>query len=344
MRLRALIWFLWPALLVLPTSLAQASEPILVVVEATPDAALSADDIRAEVTAELGVPVLGPSEMEGTTSAETLIIEIGARAAVLVFHPRDGAIRRRKIDLPADDPGRRKTIAWLAQNLVKDQVAGLPEVTSKQTQVEQPVAAPPPSSPLEPPPHSPRPPQRAPEDLPVTAEKAQPTAEARSLWSIAVSGGPTLHFLTNLGWKWDPWRSGNEWEIEAQRSMGTWTAGVALDFGEQDIPLVGLAGFVGDGWQRGNWRLEGTVGAGLEYTNRRVATVHQSVDSRTGAYTTMDVSTELRPRLYGRGNLTLAWRGMRSVDFTLRLGLHVDTDDKMYSYGTALLGLRMNLP
>jgi hypothetical protein len=126
--------------------------------------------------------------------------------------------------------------------------------------------------------------------------------------------------------------------------MGSWTAGLALDLGEYDTPLAGLAGFVGDGWQRGKWRLEGTAGAGLELTTRLVISAGQTCDSRTGCYSSLDRSTELRPRLYGRGNLTLAWRGLRSVDIMLRLALHVETDDQAYSYGTALLGLRMNLP
>ena len=344
MRLSDLPRVLWPAWLLLPTSPALAGEPLLVVVEATADAAVSAEEIRADVAAELRNGVVGPTALEGGTSAEVLIIEVDARTAVLAFQPRAGAIRRRKIDLPADAPGRRKTIAWLAQNLVKDQVAGLPEGATEQTPLSAPATVPPTPSPLEPPPPA-SPPTAHPEaDLPVVAAKAQPAAESRSRWSLAVSGGPSLHVM---GYNWDWWaprRGGNEWQIEAQRSMDTWTAGLALDFGENDTPLAGLAGFVGDGWQRGKWRIEGTAGLGLELTTRFVRSLHQTVDSQTGTSTVADRSTELRPRLYGRGNLTLAWRALRSVDFMLRLALHVESDDQMYSYGSALLGLRMNLP
>jgi len=52
MRLRDLTWVLWPALLLLPTSRAVAGQPLLVVAELTPDAAVSAEEIRAQVAAE----------------------------------------------------------------------------------------------------------------------------------------------------------------------------------------------------------------------------------------------------------------------------------------------------
>lgn len=335
---------LWPAWLLLPSSPALASEPLLVVVESTADAAASPEEIRADVAVELGCPVLGPTDLEGGTNAEALIVNVDARTAILAFQPSTGAIRRRKIDLPADAPGRRKTIAWLAQNLVKDQVAGLPEAATDQTRPSAPVTAPPAPSPLEPPPPASPPPAHPDVDFPAVATKAPPAEESLSRWRLAVSGGPSLHVM---GFNWDWWaprRGGNEWQIEAQRSMGTWSAGLALDLGEYDTPLAGLAGFIGDGWQRGTWSIEGTAGLGLELTTRFVHTSRQTMDSQTGTYAVSELSTELRPRLYGRGNLTLAWRGLRSVDFMLRSSLHVETDDQAYSYGSALLGLRMNLP
>jgi hypothetical protein len=345
MRLRDLTWVLWPALLLLPTSRAVAGQPLLVVAELTPDAAVSAEEIRAQVAAELGDAVVGPADLEGATAVGTLIVEVDARAAILAFHPREGAIRRRRVDLPADRHGRRKTIAWVAENLVRDQAAGVGEARVDQAPVGPPEAptAPPAPLPAVPAASSSRSPASPAADLPVAAAQAQATSEVPSRWSLAVSGGPTLRFI-GINWHWAPSRGGNEWQIEAHRSMGTWTAGLALDLGEYDTPLGGLAGFLGDGWERKHWRLEGTAGLGLELTKRQVPTTHQTYDSRTGYSSVVDVSTELRPRLYGRGNLTLAWRRLRPVDFTLRLALHVETDDQTYCYGAALLGLRMNVP
>ena len=131
MRPRDLTWSIWLALALLPTSFALAGEPLLVVVEAKADVGVSAEEIRADVAAELGGSVVGPTALEGGTGAETLIIEIDARTAVLAFQPRDGAIRRRRIDLPADGPGRRKfggpcpALAAPSANLVA-RLGGLP--------------------------------------------------------------------------------------------------------------------------------------------------------------------------------------------------------------------------
>jgi hypothetical protein len=332
MRLSILPALLGPTWFLLPTSLAAAGEPVLVALQIT-DGAVSAEALRADLAAELGRPVMRPAELAGGTSAETLIVEVDTRTAVLAFQPHEGTVRWRKIDLPADAPGRRKTITWLAQNLVKDQVADVPEPATVEAAPPAPVSAAP-GPPLEPPPPI-VPPAAGPDaDLPAVATKVEAPAESRASWTLAVSGGLSMHLVRP---------GGHEGQIEAQRSMGTWIAGLALDLGEDETPLAGFAGFVGQGWQRGVWRLEGTAGLGLELTTRLAGRTEQTYSGESGSSTISYRSTELRPRAYGRGNVTLVWRGLRSVDLMLRLALHLETDDPWYSYGSALLGLRVRL-
>jgi hypothetical protein len=151
-----------------------------------------------------------------------------------------------------------------------------------------------------------------------------------------------MHFLGSdfhSNWGWAPWDGGTEWQIELTRRMTGWTVGAALDVGDYDLPALGIAAIVGDEWRRGKLGLEATAGFGLELT-RRATRTYQVSDSTV----TYVISYDLRPRIYGRGNATLVWHAGRTTDLLLRLALHVETDDRTYTYATALLGLRLNLP
>ncbi|MBN2575792.1 MAG: hypothetical protein JXP73_14595 [Deltaproteobacteria bacterium] len=335
----------------------RAEERLLVVVETGSGAAVSAEEARAAIGAEVDAAVVGPGSLRPESLVGTLIVEIDERSAVLRYQPGEGTARVRQIELPQRHDERLKTIAWIALNLIKDQV-GEPSATDDQPPSSAagapdaaplPVIEPPPAAAPQPPTAvqaaTASPPAKPFSDTPVVSQAVQKDGKQRSPWSLALFGGPTLHPLSNsIEWEWDPSSSGNEWQIEATRSMGDWAAGVALDLGEQDIPAAGVAAYVGDGWHWRKLRLEGTVGAGLELTQRPVTTVRQSIDSSTGYKSTVDVSGALRPRAYGRANATLAWRAWRALDLMLRVALHLEPDDRMYSYGTALLGLGLDLP
>lgn len=326
---------------------ASAAEPLLVVVETDAGARMSADEARAAVASELDAPVVGPGEPFLATSSGTLIVHVGDRSARLTYEPQAGASRHREIALPKPHEERLKTVAWIALNLVKDQV-GAPDDEGGVSRRAEPLPALEPPRPTTPttPPTPPAPPPATAHpfgDTPTVGEPAR-SHEPSSLWKLGFFGGPTVHaFMAGLGWRHDFWRSGNEWQIEVTRSLGDFATGVALDMGEQGIPTAGLAAYVGDGWQWRRLRLEATLGAGLELTRRRVSTTHQHYDS-SGVSESVDVTTESRPQAYGRGNLTLAYRLGRTLDVVLRLALHLDSDDKIYSYGIAMLGLRVNLP
>jgi hypothetical protein len=158
-----------------------------------------------------------------------------------------------------------------------------------------------------------------------------------------------MHFIgSDFGsnWGWAPWRGGTEWQVELTKRMAGWTVGAARDVGDQDLPVGGVAGILGDEWRWGRLGLEATAGIGLELTRRAVRTLQYDTNSSTpgGVSTSIVTSVDNQPRIYTRGNSTLVWHAGRATDLLLRLALHVETDDRVYTYATALLGLRLNLP
>jgi hypothetical protein len=344
----AVVWLV--AHLVAPR-FAFAGQPLVVVAEATADAGLTSNEIRKAVTTELGEAVADNAD-ERAATPDVLFIAASARRAVLVFCPNDPIsddVRRRTIELPDDIGDRRKTIAWIALNLVKNQVADLGGAAPRPLDADAPTAPPasvaPPS--LQPPPLVPP----STEDArvgaaPTVTVKSDGHADTPSAWTIAAFGGYSMRFIgsdfrSNYGWA--PYRMGTEWQIEATKRVADWNLGVALDIGEQDSPAGGVAGVIGDEWRRGRLGLEVTAGAGLELTGRPTR-VAQTEYSTQGYSSSIVTSTDLRLRPYGRGNAALVWHAGRAADLIVRLALHVETDNRTYTYATALLGLRIRLP
>jgi len=322
-----------PGLLLFVSTLAWAGEPLVVVVEASADSGVTPEEVRVAVAKEIAGPVADPSDPTVDGNTEILVIVIKGTEATLSFHAREGALRRRSIALPEEHADRVRTIVWVSMNLAKDQVAGL---LGGATDAKAQALMPPPTK-IEP---------ATPADVKSTVPLPEPTVAARlpepsqspASWSCHFIGMTPYGKLT-----WNPWRNGVEYQIEAQRPLWDWTVGVAMDMGPADEPTVALAAFIGDGWHRGRLRLDATAGLGLELTDRQVVT-NTNVVSTNGTSSTSVLSTQVRPRLYGRGNLTLLWSVRRAFALTLRAALHLATDDLYYCYGAALLGLRINLP
>lgn len=340
----------WLAALLLAPSAAFARQPLVIVAEATADAGITAAEIRKAVTAELGEDAAEPSG-ENATASDVLFIATNARRAVLAFcpnNPNDGEVRRRTIELPDDSNDRKKTIAWIALNLVRNQVADLGGIEPSPHPTEPPAQKPAPALPANQ--GSPPPASQPSEDA---HSASAPTVQAElddhapSPWRVAAFAGYSMHFIGSdfhSNWGWAPWRGGTEWQVELTKRMAGWTVGAALDAGDQDLPAFGIAAIVGDEWRRGKLGLEATAGLGLELTRRETYNIEVVASSTTGQSSTATISHDLRPRIYGRGNASLVWHSGRETDLLLRLALHVETDDRVYTYATALLGLRLTLP
>ena len=339
-------WKAWPGLLLLISTRAWAGEPLVVVVEASADSGVTPEVVRVAVAKEIAGPVADSSDPTVDGNSETLVIAIKEKEAVLSLRTREGALRRRSIALPEEHADRVRTLAWVSMNLVKDQVAGLLG-DATDTDAKAPALMPLPTKTAAATPAEVKPPVPAPE--PTVAAQLPEPSQPPSSWSLSAFAGPSMHLISPVPGTnhlaWSLWRQeGLEYELEAQRPLWDWTAGVALDMGASDLPVVALAAFIGDGWQRGRLRLDTTAGLGLELTDRRVSNCTVVNSSVTGQSTSCSASPEMRPRLYGRGNLTLLWSVRRTIAVSLRVALHLATDDLYFWYGSALLGVRMNLP
>jgi hypothetical protein len=235
---------------------------------------------------------------------------------VVPLHEPEGATLVRTVDAPAPgEEGREPVLRETAAQIVSATVRAL----QGEGTPSSPRALPPP------------PPSSAVAGDTVISQQA--ATAPPSPWRVAAFAGYSMHFIgSDFGsnWGWAAWDGGIEWQIELTRRMAGWTVGAALDVGDRDLPAFGIAAVVGDEWRRGKLGLEATAGLGLELTRR-------ATGSSQGSY-------DLRPRIYGRGNATLVWHAGRTTDLMLRLALHVETDDWTYTYATALLGLRLNLP
>lgn len=338
-----------------------ATQPITVVVETRANSLVTADDVRAAITEERRSPVVAPLERAVDADDDILLVAVDAHRAVLTFRPQHGEVRQRSIALPAGRESQLRTLAWIALNLTTDQTdknatpdqdladrtgASSAAVTSPGLASPTPDAQ---SPNLQPPPVVPQ--LMIPAQHPATKDDESTKPEAR--WSMALLLGPRMFPLSgspgyNWPWKW-AWahnHDGNEYEVELQRHYADVDFGVALDMGSYDSPIAGLAVFAGNSWRWRRIRLDGSLGAGIEVTDRRIATTTQGIDSRLqgGSYTETTLSTELRPVIYGRGNLTFAWQVGPAFALLARAGIHIPTDSLGLCYVSALLGLRLSLP
>jgi hypothetical protein len=327
---------------------AHAGGALLVAVELAPGALVSADEVRAAIASETKDAVTAALDANVDVNSEALIVAVDAGRAALTYHARQGDARRRQIELPAGRNKQLQTLAWIALNLVRDQVQGLvgdspKDGNSATATVSTPSSEDPPLSNLEPPPVSPQTRGSQVEPPAVQSARAEELSKPASPWSVSLFGGPRMHPF-DYDWTFIHYRDGNEWELEIQRNYEGWTLGVALDMGPDDRPTAGLAPFAGDGWHWHTLRLEGTAGIGLELVQRYTKDSVSTYSSVTGQSSSMTVHSTLRAALYGRGNATLSWQVRHAVALTFRLALHLETENVFYCYGSALLGVRVTLP
>ena len=103
---------------------ARASDaPLLVVVEAPPALDADAAEIRRVIGGELRSPTVAPTQNASEVGDRTLIIALERDRMTMSLHTNDASPVVRAIRLPAERDARLRAIAWLAGNLVRDQVS-----------------------------------------------------------------------------------------------------------------------------------------------------------------------------------------------------------------------------
>ena len=136
---------------------AAAVDPLLVVVETAPGAAVDAVEVRQAITGELGTPVIAPRDPTAPDTSDLLIVTVDRTEIRMWLRAGAAGIVSRAVPAAGDWKARLQSIGWLAGNLARDQVgavvAGLPArapvsvasaeaATAPRAEVPPPVTAP----------------------------------------------------------------------------------------------------------------------------------------------------------------------------------------------------------
>lgn len=317
-----------------------AGSPLLVAVEVAPGIDIRPRDVRETVAAEIGTPVVGA--WEPTPADDVLLVALEPREIRMSLHVRSAPVVMRAIDAPTDRPGRLRSIAWLAGNLVRDQVG--PIVASASTSPSAADARPA----TEPPP------VQAPES-PVAAAPAAIASSSlarrqdpypHATWAVTAAGGGSLSIQETLV---RGVHFGNTFKIEArhQTSPESLFYGMALEVGP-DVGVqhdFGGTAFVGSDWRRRWFFLEGDLGLGIEaLTTTQIETTYMTLPDGSVVNFNQSTTVEHSPGLYARFQGTAGVRVAAAFDVVAQLGLHLSSTGGYGSFVGSMVGVRLRLP
>lgn len=323
-----------------------ADAPLLVAVEVAPGADADAADVRQIVAAELAARVVGAREPTAATASDVLLVTLDAHEIRMSLRAGTTPVVSRMIAAPADRPGRLRSIAWLAGNLVRDQVG--PIVAASE------IGSPAPTDP-----HPATEPPAQPVSTP-TSDSAEPAAvlasgpaarvdtTAHRRWAITASGGLAVNpFHAFDGPYFSP---GTAYQIDVlhQSSPGSMTMGAALEVevgGGQPNHYFGAAALVGSRWQRRWVFLEWNLGLGVEVlsASRTTVTVTNN-SSQPGTVSETTTSFESVPGLYARVGGVGGLRMTEDLDLVGQIGAHLSSSDHQGSFLSSTVGVRLRLP
>lgn len=350
--------------------LAQASgEPLLVVVEARPGAAVDPGEVRQAIAAELRAPVRSPRDAaaeEGT--ADVLIVTVDRAGIAMSLRTGAATVVSRVVAAPGDRKGRLEGIAWLAGNLARDQAGAIlaaapapAAVTAATAQVGTPSPGTP--SPAEVPPPSPLPATEPPplaahvaRDLAPTSNEVVvtqpvPAAAGRPSWSMTIGGGPSALWRGNGDREQRLWPGPGVWYLEVQRRAAgeRLIVGAALDVGPDmamglrsaSLDFIGGAATVGVGHRFGRTFVEATGGLGLEVYQSGANVTTSMTTTPTGIQSESQTVPTAVVGLYLRGQATAGLALSRSFDLLASAGGHLGSVGLWDHFLTGSLGLRL---
>jgi hypothetical protein len=234
------------ALLAPRASAEQALEPVVVVVESPADTGLDGDAVRRAVGVELDEPVIGPSDPGAAAAAHVLVVSVDKARICMILRARDGEVTARQIDASADRAARLRDIAWLAGNLLRDQVS--PIVGRPATEPPHPTAPPPNAAPV----------------ASVAAQAEPAVRPARAQWELSVLSGPA--FAPN--YEGNEYSSTTQIDVQRRAPGRTLVLGVALQIGHNfagdTVHVFGADAFLGKEWRGSRGFGEVAAGFGIE--------------------------------------------------------------------------------
>jgi hypothetical protein len=326
--------------------------PLLVIVETGPGVAWDAAHVRQAVRNELGIAITAPAASPAS-DIDVLLVTLDSERIVMTLRGHTDEQVTRVIPNPAESPAQLRAVAWLAGNIVRDQIspilsAGAMESTLTSPEPRVPVPAVPASAAIESAPMHASPVASSTEGgalggLYASRSPSAPTA-AMPRWTLTAAGGPTAMFGSGTGVPFAVDYS-TAWQLEAQYHRSTSSLyGLAVDAGPNARHGLGAAAFAGSSWHPGRWTVEATAGAGVEAAMAMVASTEMRV-SAIGATVDTVMTREARPALYARGMIAVGHPLTESLDLFLRAGAHVTAADLRDGlFVASSVGLRLRLP
>jgi hypothetical protein len=334
-----------------------AGAPLLVSVEVAPGADVSPADVRRSIATELGAPVVGTREPNAADASDVLLVDVESREVRMSLRASAAPAVSRTIAVPADRPGRLRSIGWLAGNLVRDQVGPLvatreappaPPIEADATTPPPPLATSAPASSAPAPTSSAAPPLSSAPPATVASRPAfAASALPHPIWSITPSGGPVVTVTRDGGDTSATRSSAFQLEVQRQRSADAMLYGIALALGpDRPRHYVGAAFFAGEAWRAGSWFAEATLGLGLEAIDG-LAHIMTTTGTTTGGVQTMSDSwtpVGPMPGLFLRAAGTGGVRLSSAFDLVAQLGAHASSEGYRDSYLGSAIGVRLRLP
>ncbi len=350
------------AMVAVPARAEQGS--LLVVVEAPPELAIDAGEVRRAIGSELHGTTVAPAQPVSDTTERALIVSVDHERIAMSLRESAAIPVSRVIPAPADRSARVRAIAWLAGNLARDQVTSImaeaPAVASPLASMP---ALPSPAGPtaaaappaaddaVEPPPYRPS-------GAPVLAAHQDPQADSPSRWIASLEAGPVVApFTFNLAEsvrnaRYDRLSTATVWRLELRRlsTDRRFLVGVSVEgtTGSTEPETFGAAGLCGWNHQFGRWAFEQVLGVGLDLAHRdsvyEGTTTTASLSSNSGYVTSTTVTRGgLGAGVYGMAALALSHPLMDAASWFLRLGAHVSTVDTADLFVWTSLGVSYGL-
>jgi hypothetical protein len=304
--------------------------------------------VRQAVEAELRSPVVAPGEAAASRADEVLVVEVDGGEIRMLLLGRGSGVVARTIPAPPDRGARLQAIAWLAGNVVRDQMSRFLPPMGVEPGVA--VASPPSSA-------CPPPAAAAPVVTAAAARTAPAATGADPAWFVTAAAGPTAtlfnmadenHILGRGRVLYDM-----EYELSVQRRLSPgWLAlglGVDVGTGLGDSPsphVLGGAALLGASWRFHVWSLEATAGLGVE----RVRVVAPDIvdfaapGAPPGYVPPYVLTSDIKTTPYGRLATTAVVPLGRTLAVVAGLGLHATAAGRYTDFGTVTAGVRVFLP
>ena len=340
-------------------------DPLLVVVETAPGAAVDAVEVRQAVMGDLGTSVIAPRDPTAPDTSDLLIVTVDRAEIRMWLRGGAAGVVSRAVPAAGDRKARLQSIGWLAGNLARDQagavvaafparapvsVASAEAEPAPRAEVPPPVPAPAPR-PTDPPPFAgsaARETAGAPGGVVSTEPSGAAAGGAGSAWALTIGGGPSALFQGDRDQR--VWPGPGVWYLELQRrpSSNGRIVGVALDVGP-DMALAGVRGpfdfmgaafLVGATHRFGRTFVEATAGLGLE-AYQFTSTVTTESISPDGVNTGTNQSfSSVTLGLYLRAQATGGVALSKSFDLLASVGGHLGTVGRQDAFFSTSLGVR----